>query len=54
MPHQLLLNKEEELNEKGWKVSWNDDETVLEATNRVLSNGQKFFSVINNQLVEEE
>ena len=54
MPHKLLLDKEVELNEEGWKVRWNEEKTVLEATNRNISDGQKYFSVVNGLLVEEE
>ena len=54
MPHQLLIDKEEELNEEDWKVSWNEEGTVLKATNRTVSNEQKYFSVVNGLLVEEK
>jgi len=54
MPHNLLVSKEKELINKGWNVSWNEGKTVFEAINRNISNGHKFFYVINDQLVEEE
>ena len=52
--HALLLQKASTLLLLGWTVEWAEDYAYFEAKNRMATNGYRIFSVVNDQLVEEE
>lgn len=50
----LLTNAAAELEAKGWKITWNEEEENFQAVNRLLTCPVLVYSVFNDKLLIEQ